>query len=64
MKSKNKIRLMILALGWYVTATTWFGAWLYNNYVTDNYEVAFWITAIVHWLSLYIVAAHYSIEGE
>jgi len=64
MGKKTKTRLLIMMLGWYLTATTWLGAYIYNNYLNDDYIVAFWLTCVFHYLSLYISVAHYSIEGK
>ena len=55
---------MIMILGWYLIGTTWLGAFIYNNYLAEGYEVGFWLTILFHYLSLYVIVAHYSIEGK
>jgi hypothetical protein len=64
MGNKNKIRLMIMILGWYLIGTTWLGAFIYNNYLVEEYETAYWLTIAFHYLSLYVIVMHYSIEGK
>jgi hypothetical protein len=64
MGNKTKTRLMIMILGWYLIGTIWLGAFIYNNYLAGGYEIAYWLTITFHYLSLYVIVAHYSIEGK
>ena len=64
MGNKTKTRLMIVALGCYLIATTWLGAFIYNNYLVEGYEIAYWMTIALHHTSLYVLVSHYLIEGK
>lgn len=64
MGEKTKQRLIIMMLGWYLTATTWLGALIYNNHLLEGYEIAYWLTIIFHYSSLFVMVLHYSIEGK
>lgn len=64
MGNKTKQRLKIIALGWYLTLTTWIGTFVYNNYLVDGYEFAYYLTLIFHYTSIYFVIMHYFIEGK
>jgi len=59
MGNKTKTRLMIIALGCYLIGTTWLGAFIYNNYLVEGYEIAYWLTIAFHYASLYAL-----VEGK
>ena len=67
MGNKTKERLMIMMLSWYLIGINWLGVFIYNNYLVEGYEVAYWLTVLFHYLSLIAIVSHYyieSIEGE
>ena len=64
MGNKTKERLMIMMFSWYLIGITWLGVFIYNNYLVEGYEFAYFLTVLFHYLSLTAIASHYWIEKE
>ena len=63
MGNKTKERLMIMMLSWYLIGITWLGVFIYNNYLVEGYEIAYFLTVKFHCLSLIAIVTHYLIES-
>ncbi len=63
MNKKNQ-RIAILLMSLFIIGSIWLIAYLKNNFVTDEYEGAFWLSLLFYGIGIYVVIAHYIIEGK
>ena len=61
---KSKTRLFIIIIAIYLIGIVWISAYIYNNCLQENYTTAFWLTELIHFLGIYIAAAHFFIHGK
>lgn len=64
MRNKTKKMLKIIMFGFYLIITVWLEAFIYNNCLSEEYKVAYWITIIFHYLILYVIIMLYALEEE
>jgi len=64
MKKKKKNVLTIMALTWYLILSTFAGAYVYINYLTPEYEAAYWTALFFYAAGIYMSIAAYVITKE